>query len=168
MGQTCTLPVKINPEKFYRLRLWRLEGNWWGAWLVETDRHGDLKERLIGKIRAPVATSPIPDSVTNFVEYFGQSFAACRDIPLSIIGLTPPALNYEGSGDYQGHYSYAGSIKADGNLCATGAEGNGALISAKRRDFGFAKGVVMFLGRTLDRHKLPPTKYPIPPQMPDQ
>ena len=34
VGQTCTLAVKIDPKKFYRLRVWRLEkerdGQWWG------------------------------------------------------------------------------------------------------------------------------------------
>lgn len=168
VGQTCTIPVKIDSSKLYRLRLWRVKGNWWGAWLITTDVTGALVEHRIGTILAPTAASPDPASVTNFVEYFGPAVAQCKDVPLSITGFTPPTLNYQGGGIYQGHYTYAGSTKAPGNVCSDGTETVGAFISAKRHNFGFANGVMTFLGATPDKHRLSPTKHPTPPALPAQ
>ncbi len=174
IGQTCTLSIQIDINKFYRLRLWRLaeepDGQWWGGWLIEVGAKGVLTEHFIGQIKAPAGMNTVdPNSITNFVEYFGDSFATCDSVPLSIVGFTPPAVNYNGagSGSYQGYSSYQGSTKASGNHCVTGKEDNGAFISAKPYNFGFANGVMMFLGGTLGQHMLDPKTHPTPPDMPD-
>jgi hypothetical protein len=168
VGETCILAVKIDPKKFYRLRLWQAVNRWWGAWLIEADSTGVLTERMVGQIRVPRgATTPDPASVTNFVEYFGDEFPLCSSVPLSITGFSPPMLNYQGSGAYGGSYSYVGSTKATDNHCTTGNEDNGAIISAKPYDFGFANGVMMFLGGTPPDQKLSRKKHPTPPPLPN-
>lgn len=88
VGQTCTLTLRIDPRKAYRLRIWRLKadstGQWWGGWLIETDAAGNLSERSIGQIKAPPAAKSVdPASTSNFVEYWGDPVRACRAIPLS-------------------------------------------------------------------------------------
>ena len=173
IGQTCTLPVKIETNKFYRLRLWKLDsasdGQWWGGWLIEADRSGALVEHSIGRIKAPPAAKIVdPNTIYNFVEYFGDSRPTCDKVPLSIAGFSPPAMNYngKGTGTYQGYTSYAGSQRAAGNHCSSGKENNGAFISAMPYDFGFAKGVMMFLGGTPSQHRLDRETHPTPPAMP--
>ena len=168
VGQTCTLAAKIDTKKFYWLRVWRLakekDGQWWGSWLIETDAKGTLTENFIGKIKAPAAATTIdPNSIGNFVEYFGNRFPRCESVPLSIVGFTPPVVNYDkGTGSYQGYSRYGGSKKAEGNGCTTGKQNSGAFISVKPYDFGFAKGVMMFLGGTLAQHVLDPETHPTP------
>jgi hypothetical protein len=172
VGQMCTLAVKIDATKFYRLRIWReaeeKDGQWWGGWLIEADAKGTLTKNFIGRIKAPSAAKSInPDSIKNFVEYFGPRLAKCDRVPLSIVGFPPPAVNYnKGTDSYQGYSTYGDSKKATGNTCSTGKEHNGAFISERPHDFGFAKGVIMFLGGTLARHVLDKTTHPTPPQLP--
>jgi hypothetical protein len=168
VGWTCTLAVRIDPKKFYRLRFWKDVHRWWGAWLIEADSNGVLTEHLVGRIEAPSgAKTPDPASVTNFVEYFGPDVPLCSSVPLSITGFTPPMLNYQGSGAYEGAYSYFGSTKAADNHCTTGNEDNGAIISAKPYDFGFANGVIMFLGGTSADQKLSRKRHPTPSPLPN-
>ena len=174
VGQTCTLNVTIDPNKFYRLRVWKVnteaDGQWWGGWLIEADSSGKLVQHEIGSIKAPAGASFIdPNSLSNFVEFWGQHIAPCKDVPLSVAGFTPPAVNYNGagSGSYRGYYTYNGSTKATGNLCTTGAESNGALITAKPDNFGFANGVLMFLGGSSTQPVLDPKTHPTPPDMPN-
>lgn len=152
-GYTCVLPIIIDRNKFYRYRLWRQEsdseGVWWCAWLIE-EFNGTLVEHFIGSIKVPLSCYVIdPYSICNFVEYWGDNMI-CTDLPMSIVGFTPPAVNYcsKGSGTYERYYTYAGSSKAVDNYCGTQQQqfGNGALITAQPYDFGFANGVVMFLG----------------------
>lgn len=173
VGQTCTLPVRINTDKYYRLRLWRLDadkdGQWWGGWLIEGDGKGGLIEHMIGAIKAPAgATAVDPGSLLNFGEYWGPAIPHCHDVPLSIAGFTPPTVNSKGkgTGNYEGYYRYNGSNKASGNHCSNGQENDGALISAQPFDFGFANGVMMFLGGTSASHALDPQKHPRPRNMP--
>lgn len=172
VGQTCTLAAKIDTKKFYRLRLWRLakekDGQWWGGWLIYADAKGTLNENLIGRIKAPAAATTIdPNSISNFVEYFGNSFKRCQSVPLSIVGFTPPAVNYnKATGSYQGHSKYGGSKRAERNSCSTGEQNRGAFVSVNPYEFGFAKGVMMFLGGTLAQHVLDMYAHPTPPEMP--
>jgi hypothetical protein len=174
VGQTCTLSVKIETNRLYRLRLWRLDatsdGQWWGGWLITTARNGAPVEHYIGRIKARAEAKTIkPNSIRNFAEYFGSSFSTCNKVPLSIVGLSPPALNSKGKGTgaYQGYTTYSGSKRAAGNLCATGKENVGAAITVTPYDFGFANGVMMFLGATPSQHTLDPKKNPMPPAVPN-
>lgn len=172
VGYTCTLPVKIDPGKLYRLRLWRMEaeadGQWWGGWLIEADQKGARAERLIGRIKAPVGAKSIkPKGITNFVEYWGAAVGKYSSVPLSIAAFAAPAVNYDGKGAYAAHYRFAGSKKATGNLCLTGEQGNGALISAKPFNLAPAEdGVMMFLGGTLPSHTFDLRSHPTPASIP--
>lgn len=173
-GYTCELPITINTGKFYRYRLWRQEadsdGIWWGAWLIE-ENNGVLTEHSIGGIKVPLSFDIVdPASITNFVEYWGEQMN-CKDVPLSIVGYTPPAVNYHGkeTGVYGGYSTYAGSNHAPDNTCGTAQEqfGVGALVKAQPFNFGFANGVVIFLGGNNSDPTLDPTTHPTPPDMPN-
>jgi hypothetical protein len=173
VGYTCTLPVRIDPAKFYRLRLWKLDavkdGQWWGGWLIDVE-NGKLTEHLIGKIKVSASYNFVdPSSITNFVEFWGDHVAPCGKVPASVIGFTPPAVNYQGkgSGSYEAYSKYSGSDRASGNVCMNGTESNGALITARRYNFGFANGVMMFLGGPSKTPVFDSKKYPTPPGMPN-
>ncbi len=152
IGYTCVLPVKIDPKKMYKYRLWKLDtakdGQWWGGWLIEVD-NGKFIEHLIGKIKvAPAYKTVDSSSITNFVEFWGSHISPCGKVPGSVIGFTPPAVNYMGkeTGNYEATSKYSGSDRAEGNVCRNGTENNGSLVTAKPYNFGFANGVMMFLG----------------------
>lgn len=158
VGETCALTIKIDATKFYRYRVWRLDadkdGQWWGGWLIEADAKGVLKEHFIGKIKVPLDYNKIDiHSISNFVEFFGTTISPCDQVPLSIVGFTPPAVNYKGKGVYSGYSIFKGSTKASGNICVNGTESNGALVTPFKYNFNFAKGVVMFLGGNKSEHK---------------
>jgi len=153
VGYTCVLSVAIDPTKYYRLRLWKTaaeaDGQWWGGWLIEVDDSGRLTDHFIGQIKvAPQYVSVDPNSISNFVEFFGGRVNACREIPASIVGFAAPSLNYRGSGT--GKYGALGSFKAGtrpaGNICRTGNENQGALGTTQPQNFGFAQGAMMYLG----------------------
>ncbi len=174
VGYTCTVPVTIDPAKFYRLRLWRTDasegGQWWGGWLIEADTSGKLKEHTIGYIKVDAKHKEIDlNSIHNFSEYFGGAVARCDEVPLSIVGFTPPAANYHGAGTgVYGSYSQTKSgTKPAGNICQTGSENAGAIYKMEPYDFGFAKGGLIYLGGKADQQKLDPKTHPTPPDMPD-
>ena len=168
VGRSCTLSVRIDPRKFYRLRLWRLDsaadGQWWSGWLIESDGKGGLTEHLIGKIKAPKGKTAVdPGGIYNFGEYWGQRVANCQDVPLSIAVFAPPAVNF-GGGRYEGRLSFGGTSKQGGNKCVTGSESQGALISVRALDLGYGHGAAMFLGGTESSHMLDAAA--VPPALP--
>lgn len=174
IGYTCTLPITIDPAKLYRYRLWRLGDDtnpWWGAWLIEQDASGKLTEHYIGKIKAPTTGPSRVDqnSIVNFVEYWGQFENPCEDVPLSIIGFTPPSVNYNGlcTGTYQATSVFGASTKAEGNICKTGKEKDGAIITVKKYNFGFVNGVLVFMGGSKGEQVLNPKTHPAPSNLPD-
>ena len=175
IGYTCILNVTIDTKKFYRYRLYRMatepDGQWWGGWLIEGDASGTLVEHYIGRIKAPTGAQSVdPAQINNFVEFFGGAVPRCRDVPLSIAGLTPPAVNYlgKGTGVYGGYTVFNYSNTAEGNHCVNGNQGDGAIITAEPYDHGFATGVMMFMGGGTAEQQVPnPILYPTPPDMPD-
>ncbi|AXG69443.1 hypothetical protein KORDIASMS9_01665 [Kordia sp. SMS9] len=158
IGETCELSINIDTTKFYRYRVWRLDtdkdGQWWGGWLIEANEQGVLKEHFIGKIKVPLQYSKIDiHSISNFVEFFGLNISPCDQVPLSLVGFTPPAVNYKGKGAYSAYSTYKGSTKASGNICANGTENDGAIVTPFNYNFGFAKGVAVFLGGKKNEQK---------------
>ena len=157
VGYSCVLPITIEANQFYKLRLWRLhadkeqpdkEGQWWGGWVTEF-KNGELIDHAIGQIKVPLSYNVVdPISITNFVEYFGPRVNQCDQVPYSVVGFTPPAVNYQGdeTGVYGGYSTYAGTYRATENICNRGNESRGAFVTAKPYDFGFADGVMVFLG----------------------
>ena len=173
VGYTCTLPVTINTKKFYRLRLWKLgaakDGQWWGGWLIEAE-NGKLTEHFIGKIKVSVKYKFVdPATITNFVEFWGGRIAPCGNVPATVVGFTPPAVNYRGnkSGAYEASSKYSGSDRATKNVCRNGTENDGALVTVKQYNFGFADGVLMFLGGSSKTPVLDLKMNPTPPDMPN-
>lgn len=171
-GYTCVLPVTIDTRKFYRLRLWKLgavkDGQWWGGWLIEVT-NGKLTEHMIGKIKVAASYNTVePSSIINFVEFWGGHRAPCGRVPASVIGFTPPAVNYhgKGTGAYEAYSKYSGSDRAQGNVCRNGTENDGSLVTAKPYNFGFANGVMMFLGGSNMSPSLNKNIYPTPSEMP--
>ena len=174
IGYTCIAPVKIDTRKFYRLRLWRThaeaDGQWWGAWLIEEGADRELIEHKIAEIKVPPELKEVnPRSISNFVEFYGDALGRCDEVPLSVAGFTPPAVNYRGKGTgiYGGYSKYSRSDTAELNLCVTGQEAQGALISVQPYGFGFAEGALVFLGGHRACHALNPRSHPTPPDMPD-
>ena len=152
VGYTCVLPITINHTEFYKLRLWRLEsdkdGQWWGAWITEYKNDQKI-DHAIGQIKVPLSYKVVnPDSITNFVEYYGERLSQCDQVPFSKAGFTPPAVNYKGDSTevYGGYSTYAGSSSATENICKSGKESRGAFVTALPYDFGFAQGVMVYLG----------------------
>lgn len=158
-GHTCYIPLKkIETGTFYRLRLIRLEaapdGQWWGGYLVSMDK-GKLVQQQIGRIKAPPAAKFVnPNSLRNFVEYYGPPVDRCDRVPLSVAAFTPPMMNQTapGSGTYKGAGIYERSTKAKGNPCESGSEDTGAFISAIPQTFPQGDGVIMFMGATPKQH----------------
>jgi hypothetical protein len=174
LGYTCVRNLTIDTEKFYRYRLYRLttepDGQWWGGWLIETDAKGALVEHYIGRIKAPAGTRSVdPGQINNFVEYFGDAVRRCKNVPLSIAGLAPPAVNYggKGTGIYGGYTLFDHSTKAAGNHCTDGNQGDGAIITAVRDNHFFVAGIMMFMGGTAAQHETDPIRYPTPLELPD-
>lgn len=123
------------------------DGQWWGGWLIEI-QNGNLVENFIGAIKVPMAYDAVdPASISNFVEYFGETVSKCEDVPLSIVGFLPPAFNFQGEQScYAGYSTYSGTYRPSGNTCVSGAEGQGAFVTVGPYDFGFANGALAFLG----------------------
>lgn len=159
IGQTCTLTLLINPNNLCTLKLSRIpnidDGQWWSGSIVEVTTEGVKFEKFIGKIKAPpTARSINQESLTNFVEYFGQQKDACQDVPLSIAAFAPPVINAEQNvKDNQVVAQLGYSRKAALNLCVNGNESSGAFITAKKF-FGGGVGVIMFLGGNYSQHVL--------------
>ena len=167
IGYTCTLPFTINPNKFYTYRLLRLnedtDGQWWGAWLIESDKNEKLMEHPIGKIKVPKKWKHVDiNSISNFVEYYGNQVDECKKVPPSVVGFEPPSVNYKSSGNYAAYSTFSHSKKASKNRCTNGSESNGALIYVQKYNFKVGKGVMVFLGGSSDESKEKPSDIDIP------
>lgn len=91
-GFSCRLAFPIRSDRWYRLRVWRVDsdeqGQWWGAWIKDKETGED---HYIGQIRvAPELTLMGPSR--NFSEYFGPA-VACDSVPLSVANWTRPTGN---------------------------------------------------------------------------
>lgn len=173
-GYSCRLPFAIQTDRFYRLRVWRTnadsEGQWWGAWIIEEAPAGTLKEHFLGQIRVASTFNLIRgNSIENFSEYYGSALLKCSDVPMSVVGFTPPAANYQGTGTgIYGHYSkFNGGSNPNSNPCKDGNESSGVLFKVDEYDYSFAKGALVFLGGKREDHKLTPEGRQSPRDMPD-
>lgn len=171
-GKSVRMPFTIRNDKYYRLRIWRLDadntGQWWGAWLIEHDSAGRLVEHHIGNLKAERQFDDInANSINDFVEFFGSPVADCRSIGRSTAGFTPPALNYQGKGT--GVYEYTmhrtpSNVHPD-NLCYPDRTSAGVNITTREFDFGFSKGTMIQLGGADKQHA--PLRTRVPNAMPD-
>jgi hypothetical protein len=170
IGYTCMLPIEIDTNKFYRLRLWRTaadnSGQWWGGWLIE-EKGGKLIEHAIGQIKvAKNQDSFSASSIHNFSEYWGEAVSTCKQVPMSAVGFGSPAINYEGkgSGRYAAYSNLARGSLPEGNRCKTGNENQGADTSFIPFKSGANDGMMVIMGGKSSEHSLDSAP---PPMMPD-
>jgi len=168
VGYTCELAFDIQTDRFYRLRVRRQEldgdGYWWQGVLIEADASGTLVEHVVGSIKVSSAFSSI-GPISNFVEYYGQALPQCKDVPPSIVGFTLPIVRYVGSQDSAQSTGWT-STPPSGNVCSTGNESAGALISIQPFDFGFSTGALAFMGGPDASPMLDTSDHPVPQGVP--
>ena len=160
-GWSCRMPFEIKTDVFYQLRLSLTksdaDGVWWSAWIVENPGSDNPQEFALGEIKVKAEMNIIRgNSINDFSEYFGQTQEKCGTVPLSILGVTPPAANKDESGNYAHTSKLNGSSNPQQNPCKTGDESQGALFKIENYDFGTAgSGALIFLGGTGSDQTLP-------------
>lgn len=134
VGSTCELPVTINPNTIYRLRIWRTNsdasGQWWAGYLISLTAGGELVQTMIGEIKVAKSRTLIePGSIGNFSEYWGQQVARCSEVSPSAAVYLPPGINFGGGdeGMYQAVAIAPSPRTPDDNICSTGNESRGAI-----------------------------------------
>lgn len=160
VGWSCRMPFEIRQDVFYQLRLSRTKseggGVWWGAWIYENPDSDAPKEYFLGEIKVKSEMNVIRgNSINNFSEYYGQTQEKCSTVPLSILGVAPPAANKDKSGNYNRNSKFNGSSNPQENPCKTGDEPQGTLFKVENYDFGSANGALIFLGGARNDHTLP-------------
>ncbi len=160
VGWSCRTPFEIRSDVFYLLRLARTrtdaDGVWWGAWIVENPGSDDAKETSLGEIKVKTEMNLIRgNSINNFSEYYGQTQEKCGSVPLSILGVVPPAANKDASGNYGHIAKLNGSSDPQQNPCKTGNEAQGTLFKVENYDLGAGGGTLIFLGGSANDHTLP-------------
>jgi hypothetical protein len=159
-GWSCRMPFEIKTDVFYQLRLSltksEADGVWWSAWIVENPGSDAPQEFALGEIKVATEMNTIRgNSINDFSEYYGQTQEKCSAVPLSILGVTPPAANKDESGNYAHTSKLNGSSNPQQNPCKTGDESQGTLFKVENYTFGTAEGALIFLGGTGSDHTLP-------------
>jgi hypothetical protein len=159
-GWSCRMPFEIKTDVFYQLRLSltksEADGVWWSAWIVENPGSDAPQEHALGEIKVATAMNTIRgNSINDFSEYYGQTQEKCSTVPLSILGVMPPAANKDESGNYAHISKLNGSSNPQQNPCKTGDEPQGALFKVENYTFGNVEGALIFLGGTGSEHTLP-------------
>jgi len=88
-GYTFRVPYNWQPDKFYRLRMWNLNGpTTWGFWVAEVNStlETTISETFLGTMTAPDSTtSNVNSTTTTFTEWFLGTKPTCADFPKSIV-----------------------------------------------------------------------------------
>lgn len=160
VGWSCRTPFEIRPDVFYLLRLARTrtdaDGVWWGAWITENPGADDAKETFLGEIKVKSEMNFIRgNSINNFSEYYGQTQEKCGTVPLSVLGVAPPAINKDENGNFSRTAKLNGSSDPQQNPCKTGDEAQGTLFKVENYALGVNGGALIFLGGTGNDHTLP-------------
>ncbi len=160
IGWSCRKSFDIRSDVFYQLKLTRTksdeDGVWWGAWIYEDPDSDTPTEIFLGEIKVQSEMNFIRgNSINNFSEYYGKTQDRCSTVPLSILGVTPPAANKDENGNYARTSKFNGSSDPKKNPCQTGEEPQGAIFKVENYDFGFAAGALIFLGGTSSDQVLP-------------
>lgn len=134
VGHSCRLNFPINTNRWYRLRVWRLNadagGQWWGAWIKDRSTGRDYH---LGNLRV-AATHTLIAGTSNFSEYYGQQ-VGCDAVPVSRVSWTQPAANQQQEGRYQHLSRFASASAGD---CTGGA--------VREESFGTTRGATIELG----------------------
>lgn len=144
-GMTCVLPVAIQRDGLYRVRVVRgaadAQGQWWIGWLDEPNS----ASRQIGAIRTPRRQSEIAaEGIHNFAEFWGGAVRACRDVPLSAAAFAAPRLTLAGGEESAG--AMANGTRPEENRCVTGRERLGAAVTHAPLVLQGAPAMIITLG----------------------
>jgi Domain of unknown function (DUF3472) len=110
-GYSCRLAYPIQTDRYYRLRVLRLDadsqGQWWGAWIRD---EATGAETHIGSIRV-AREYALMSPPSNFSEYFGEQ-VSCDAVPVSVAYWTQPAANSQGDGRYEYESTFTSGTRA--------------------------------------------------------
>ncbi len=160
-GWSCRMPFEVNPETVYGLRLARTRveasGVWWSAWIIENAGSDSPTEHFLGEIHvSPQSKFIRGNSINDFSEYFGRVVPECRQVPVSLVFIAPPAANREKDSDnYVLNSRRNGNSNPNDNPCRNGDESEGNFFKIEDYDFGFGAGALMFIGGTADDYTMP-------------
>jgi hypothetical protein len=106
----CELPVVLDSEKFYRLRIWTLGGDGhWGAWLLD---HATAEETPIATLEVDPGHSRASRPVDR-IELLAAD-ASCALAPMAIGYLIGAGANQTGPGEYENVSIFKGDIMTSG------------------------------------------------------
>jgi|CXWL01.1.fsa_nt_gi hypothetical protein len=133
VGMTCVLPMAIDTDRFYRVRVLRgdanARGQWWSGWIDVVDAAGQTRALKIGDLQVSSDLTAIaPASVYNFNEFWGDAVGACRDVPLSAAVFVAPSVQL-GERGARIFASAPVGRRPDGHPCGAGRERTGAAAS---------------------------------------
>ena len=83
--RSCRLPVTLSQGVKYRLRVWKTDTGWYGAWLINDT---SKQEQQIGELKVPPPWGGLEDG-GGFMEQFGPMPRGCSSIPSSNTTLFP-------------------------------------------------------------------------------
>ncbi len=151
-GMTCVLPVTIDPNGVYRVRIERgaldSQGQWWIGWLDEPSG----QQRRIGTMRVAARLSEIaPATVHDFSEYWGDAVSACRAVPLSAAAFGAPVLTLATGAAASGAQPVG--RRPDDHPCATGRERTGATAGHTPTTLAGESAMVLTLGGSAEDNR---------------
>lgn len=148
VGMTCVLPMELQTDRFYRVRVARSDadahGQWWTGWVDTVDASGQTRSFRIGDLQVASRLNEIaPLSIYNFNEYWGDAVRTCSEVPMSAAIFGAPSLQH--GRDRIVARSPVGR-RPDGHACATGRERTGASASHVNVVRGSEPAMIMVLG----------------------
>lgn len=90
VGRSCRVPYNWLPDRTYRLRIWRLNNDYWLATVFD---ESSQTEEEIGRIRTRAGQGDLRSNVVDFVEYYGGEFSSCADLSASRVTFHRPTGN---------------------------------------------------------------------------
>lgn len=149
-GMTCVAPLRIETDRFYRVRVTRGEaaarGQWWSGWIDTVDANGQTQSFRIGELQiAPGLTEIDPASLYNFNEFWGDAVRECRQTPLSAALFAAPSIQRGASGAPFVARAPTGR-RPEGHPCTTGRERTGATASHLALTLADRPAMIMVLG----------------------
>lgn len=144
-GMTCVLPVRLDADAVFRVRITRgaadAQGQWWIGWI---EAPGAAAQQ-IGALRVGANMTAItPDGLHNFSEYWGAAERACRSVPLSAAAFAAP--NFVSATGARVIGVEPVGRRPNGHPCATGKERTGAVAGHKPMQLAGAPAMLMTLG----------------------
>lgn len=91
VGYSCRIAYNWTAGNTYRLRVWQITSNSWGAFVMNMTTGEEVS---LGTITIPTSKNPLlSGGVITFTEYYGGDFNACSDLKLSQVTWGMPVGN---------------------------------------------------------------------------